>query len=429
MSAPVEKVVVVEGLRTPFARAGKELSDFHPADLAVQNLRELMFRSHIPGEEIDEVILGNVDHPPDTANMARVVALRAGLPKHISAVTVSRNCASSLESVAVGTAKIQAGQAHTVIAGGVESMSQAPVLFSRDFQNLIAPVFQPTGFGKKLKTLLSLRLRFLKPRIGLQEALRDPVTGLSMGQTAEILAKEFHISRTAQDEFAMTSHQRALTAQDKLKEELFPVFAGPNFQVLDTDTGPRRLPAEKVSKFKPFFDRKYGTVTLYNSCPVNDGSSFVILMGEEKAKALSLKPLSRIRSLAFRGLEPERMGLGPVYAVPTALKQAGLTLKDVDLIEINEAFSAQVLACLKAMNCKKFAEEKLGLNSAVGEIDPDRLNVNGGAIALGHPVSATGTRLLLTLSKELKRRKAQFGLMALCIGGGQGGALVLENIS
>lgn len=428
MNGSVRKVAVVEGIRTPFARMGRELSEFHPADLAFQNLRELMFRSHVPRKEIDEIIVGNVANLPDAANVARVAALRAGFLQ-TSAMTVHRNCASSLESLVTGLAKIQSGMARGVIAGGVESMSQAPFLFSNEFQNF-ALYFRRVSFLENIKKLFSFQLKFLKPRSALKEALTDSFTGLNMGQTAEILAKEFHITRSAQDEFALESYRCARESQSKLKEEVFPLFTGPEYKIIKEDTGPRRnLNGDTLKELSPCFDKKYGTVTAGNSCSMNDGSSLLILMDEKRAKALDLKPLSRIRSAAFCGLEPDKLGLGPVYAIPLALSRAGLTLRDVGLMEINEAFAAQVLACLKALASPKFARDKLGLSQAVGEVDPARLNVNGGAIAIGHPVSATGSRLVLTLSKEMKRRKVQFGLVSLCIGGGQGGAMVLENIS
>ena len=372
------------------------------------------------------MILGNVANPPDTVNIARVAAFRAGFHR-TSAVTVHRNCASSLESVAVATAKIQSGMAQTVIAGGVESMSQVPFLFSREFQRFISQTAR-SPFPEKLKKALSFRLKFLKPRIALKEALTDSLSGLSMGQTAEVLAREFQITREAQDKYALESHRRAVKAGDKLKEELFPVVS--TEEMIHEDKAPNpKLNKEALEKMHPVFDKKYGTVTAGNSCFVSDGSSALILMAEKKARQQNLKPLSRICSIAFCGLEPERMGLGPAYAIPPALERAGLSFKEIGLMEINEAFSAQVLACLKAMSSRKFAQDKLNLAQAVGEADPALLNVNGGAVSIGHPVSATAGRMILTLSKEMKRRQIPFGIAALCIGGGQGGAIVLENAS
>ena len=429
MSNLLKNIVIVDGIRTPFAKAGGELKDFHPVDLAAQNLKELIFRLQLKEKDIDEVVMGNVANPSDAVNIARVSVLRAGLSQKLSAFTVHRNCASSLESLAVATAKLQSGMSNVMLAGGVESMSQIPFLYPQDFVNFFGNFLRSRTFGAKLKTLTTFKLRFLKPRIGLIEALHDPVAGISMGETAEVLAKEFGIDREAQDQFAFQSHQKAVSSKKILQEELFPVFTGNKYEMISEDKGPReKINKQKVSQMRPYFDKKYGTVTVANSCPITDGSALLLLMTEEKAKDLGYKPLARIRSIAFAGLDPKRMGLGPVHSTPLALKKAGLTLKDIGLVEINEAFAAQVLACLKAFASDRFAQEELGLNQAVGTIPEDCLNVNGGAIALGHPVSATGARLALTLAKEMKRRKVQFGLATLCIGGGQGGAVVLENV-
>ena len=424
----MRKVVITSGLRTPFVKANKEFASIHPADLAAKNLREFLFQSDLKGEEIDEVILGNVANLTDAINIARVALLRAGFPKKIPAVTVHRNCASSLESIIQGTAKIKAKMADIILAGGVESMSCVPLLFNSFLHDFTLKLMGSKKLSSKLKTLLSFRLNFLIPRIALKETLTDPTTGFTMGETAEILAKEFTISRKDQDQFAIESHQKAFQQKDKLKEEMFPVFAGPDYKAVSEDRGVRQsVNLSRFQRARPYFDKKCGTVTILNSCPMNDGSSLVLLMAEEKAHALGLKPLVSIHSTAYRGLEPERMGLGPVYASALALQKAGLSLKDMDLIEINEAFAAQVLACLKAFASDTFAREKLGLSKAVGEVDRKRLNVNGGAIAIGHPVSATGARLVFTMAKELKRRNKQWGLVTLCIGGGQGGAVILEN--
>ena len=428
MKASPTKVFVIEGLRTPFAKAGKEFEHLHPAVLATHNIRDFLYKMEFKGEEIDEVILGNGFTSPDSSNIARVAALQAGLPKEISATTTLRNCASSMESFVSGMAKIQAGLYNNAIVGGVESMSNIPFLFSRNLSKIIQRFLLSKTFKHRLKTIASIRARDLKPIISLLEGLKDPFTGYSMGETAEFLAREFRISREAQDNFALSSHKKACAGEKHLKEEVFPFFTGSQF--VDKDSGPRKaISKERLSKMKPYFDKKYGTVTIANSCPVNDGSSLILIMSEDQMKALGLKPLASIRSVCFTGLEPQRMGLGPVYASAAALKRAGLNLKDMGLIEINEAFAAQVLSCLKAFSSKTFCEEKLGLNTALGEIDPEKLNVNGGSIAIGHPVSATGTRLILTLAREMKRRKVPFGLATLCIGGGQGGAVILENAS
>jgi acetyl-CoA acyltransferase len=270
-----------------------------------------------------------------------------------------------------------------------------------------------------------------KPRIAVMEGLTDPFVGINMGQTAEILAKEFGLTRKVQDEFALASHQKALAAQKngRLDEETTPVFLPPKYkEYVRQDTGPRAEQSlEQLAKLKPFFDKKFGSITAGNSCPITDGAAAVLLMSRGKARELGMKPIATVRSYSYAGLDPERMGLGPAYATPLALKRAGLSLKDIGLFELNEAFAAQVLACVKAMASDEFCKKKLGLSSAIGEIDMTKLNVNGGAIALGHPVGATGSRLVLTLAREMKKRNVQFGLATLCIGGGQGGAVILEG--
>ena len=423
-----KKVFVIDGLRTPFVKAGKEFEFVHPSILASHNLREFLYKMEFKGDEIEEVILGNAFSLPDSGNIARVAALRAGMPKEISATTTLRNCASSMESFVTGMAKIQAGLYNSLIVGGVESMSYAPCFLSHKLGRILQSFFMTKTLRQKLKFVGSIPWADLKPIMSLVEGLKDPFTGYSMGETAELLAREFHISREEQDEFAVLSHEKACKGEKNIKEELFPFFIGS--QIVGQDRGPRlSLSQKRLSKMQPYFDKKYGTVTIANSCPINDGSSLILLMSEGRMNALGLKPLVSVFSSCFTGLEPQRMGLGPVYASTMALKKAGLSLNDIDLIEINEAFSAQVLACLKAFSSKKFCGEKLGLNTAIGEIDLGKLNVNGGAIAIGHPISATGTRLILTLAKEMKRRKVQFGLATLCIGGGQGGAVILENAS
>lgn len=426
MLADSKKIFLVEGLRTPFTRAGKEFDQLHPSQLASENIRELLYKINFKGDEIDELILGNSFTLPDSPNIARVAALYAGLPKSISATTTLRNCASSMESFVTGTAKIQAGLYNNALVGGMESMSYAPFFLSRKLSKKLQNFLFSKGWKEKAKSLAQIKISDLKPQLPIVEGLKDPFTGYSMGETAELLAREFHITREEQDEFALLSHKKALQGEENLKEEIFPFFT--EKQVVSKDTCPRKsLSKERLAKMKAFFDKKYGTVSIGNSCSINDGSSLVLLMSEEQSKALGLKPLASILHSSFTGLEPERMGLGPVYAIAKVLKETGLALKDMDLIEINEAFAAQVLACLKALSSKKFCEEKLQHSSALGEIPPEKLNVNGGAIAIGHPISATGTRIILTLAKEMKRRKVQFGLASLCIGGGQGGALILER--
>lgn len=440
-----QDVVIVDGLRTPFAKSGTKLAKVHPADLGKTALKELISKTNLDVDIIDEVIIGNTGNPVDAVNISRVVALNSGVPLKTSAYTVHRNCASALESISQGYEKIKSGTMEVILAGGTESMSQMPVLLPQKFQDLFGKLFSAKGPKQALPLLLELFKMDLKqiralltanqkdeyfPVISIMKGLTDPFVGINMGQTAEILAKEFGVSREEQDRFALRSHQLAVAAtkSGRMKEEIAPMLLEPDFkEAVTEDIGPRDGQSmEALAKLKPFFDRKTGTITPGNSCPITDGAAMVLLMSRQKADALGYKPIAKIRGYGFAGLEPERMGLGPVYSTPIALKRAGLSMKDIGLVELNEAFAAQVLACQKAFDSKDFAEKKLGLSEKVGEISDDILNVNGGAIALGHPVGATGTRLVLTLAKEMKRRNVQFGLATLCIGGGQGGAMVIE---
>jgi acetyl-CoA acyltransferase len=438
-------VVIVEGVRTPFAKAGTKLKKIHPAELGKVALKELIARSSLDVNIVDEVIIGNTGNPVDSVNISRVVALNAGIPQKTSAYTVHRNCASALESISNGFEKIKSGTMDVVVAGGTENMSQMPTLLPEKIQSIMDKLFTAKGPAQALPLLFELFKADMKqiralltsnmkdqyfPVISVMQGLTDPFVGINMGQTAEILAKEWHLTREMQDRFALHSHQKAVeaTKNGKLPAEIAPLPIGPDYkETLTTDNGPRDGQSmEALAKLKPFFDKKTGSITAGNSCPITDGAAMLLMMSREKAQALGMKPVARIRGYGFAGLEPERMGLGPVYATPLALKRAGLSMKDIGLVELNEAFAAQVMACQKAFDSDSFAKEKLGLSSKVGEIRDDILNVNGGGIALGHPVGATGTRLVITLMKEMKRRQVQFGLATLCIGGGQGGAMVLE---
>ncbi len=441
-------VVLVEGVRTPFAKAGTKLKEIHPAELGRVAVHELIERSNLDVNVVDEVIMGNTGNPSDAVNIARVIALRAGLPLKTPAVSVHRNCASAMESITTGYERIRAGTCDVVVAGGAETMSQMPLLMSRPFEKVFERLMGARSTAQQLGALFGLLKADLKqilelattapmaataykPRVSIVEGLTDPFVGINMGQTAELLAKEWNLSREEQDAFALVSHQKASAAQKngRLGEEITPVFLPPAFkEFVAEDIGPRAEQSmEQLAKLKPFFDRKYGTITVANACPLTDGAAAVLLMSRGRAKELGYTPIASIRSYAFAGLEPERMGLGPVYATPIALKRAGLQFKDMGLIELNEAFAAQVLACTKAFASDNFAKEKLGLSGRVGEVNMDIVNVNGGAIALGHPVGATGTRLVITLMKEMKKRDVQFGLATLCIGGGQGGSVILER--
>jgi len=422
-------VVVVDGLRTPYSRAGTELKDVDAADLGRIAIGELLARTGFDGGALDQVIVGNIAQPPDAVNVARVAALRAGVPRNIPAYTVNRLCGSGLQSIVDGAYMIAAGDAEAIVAGGVESMSNIPLLFSRESQEVFGGILSARDLTGRVSAASKLRPRHFKPEIGLLMGLTDAVCGLNMGETAEVLAKEFAISREEQDAFALRSHQRVTLARAKLAEEIVPVPIPPKFQDSATkDNGVRENQTmEALAKLKPYFDRRFGTVTAGNSSQITDGGAAVLLMSASAARSRGSAPMGKIRGFAFCALEPERMGLGPAVAVPLALKRAGVAWKDVGLVEINEAFAAQVLACAKVFPSAAW-HAKYQTGGPIGEIDWEKTNVNGGAIALGHPVGSTGNRLVTTLLKEMKRRGTPIGVATMCISGGQGGAVVLEQV-
>jgi acetyl-CoA acetyltransferase family protein len=425
-------VVVAAGLRTPFCRAGTAFKKVPAQELGRIVVAELVRRTEIPIEVLDHVIFGNCGHPADAANIARVIALQAGVPRSVPALTVHRNCASGLEAVALGAQMIRSGRARAVLVGGVESMSNYPLLYPREFAWFLDDLQKRRTWWQKLQVAPRFRPAFLKPQVGLIQGLTDPTCGLVMGLTAENIAREFLISRESQDEFSARSHQRALRAwqEETFREEVLFCFPPPDFPGVGRDVGPREEASrEKLSGMKPYFDRVYGTVTVGNSCQITDGAVALILAEEKIARTQGWPILGRILSYHMAGLDPARMGLGPVFAVPGALKRAGCRWEEIDRIEINEAFAAQVLACAKAFDSRAFARQELGLSAAIGPLDPAKTNVHGGAIALGHPVGATGARLVLTLLLELQRSSLRLGLATLCVGGGQGAAMVVERVS
>ena len=424
------RVVIVDGIRTPFVRAGGPAKDLPAQELGRLALVELFARTEMDPTRVDEVVLGNCGTPAEAANIGRVIALTAGVPKEIPGFTVHRNCASGLEAVAQAYYKIASGLADTVIAGGTESMSQYPLTARPALKEAFEKMATAKTLGAKVRAATQLRPKDFQPRVALLEGLTDPVCGLNMGQTAERLAREFNISRQAQDEFALLSHQRAVagTESGRLLEEIAPLYVPPAYEtVVAEDVGPRpQQSIEALHKLRPVFDRRHGTVTAGNSCMITDGACALLVMEESKARAEGYEPLGRIRSFAFAGLEPARMGLGPAFATPIALDRAGCRLADMEVIEINEAFAAQVLANEVAFASEKFAREELQRGEPIGGIDRARLNPNGGAIALGHPVGVSGARIVLTALMELRRRGGALALTTLCVGGGQGAAMVLE---
>lgn len=415
----MSRIAIVDGLRTPFVKAWTDFADIPAQELGRIAARELLERTGLDPDKVDEVIFGAVAQPPEAPNMARVISLLAGIPKEKRAYTVSRNCASGIESVTSAAEKINAGLDEIVIAGGAESMSNIPFIYRKETTDIFLKIARSKNPIERLRLFLSFRPRhFLRPVIGVQLGLTDPVCGLNMGQTAEILAKEYGISRREQDEFALMSHKRAFSASEKLKEEIMPVFIPPKYEkVIESDNGVREnITLDDLAKLKPYFDRRTGTITVGNSCQITDGACAILVMKEQTAKESGFKPLGFIRAYAYAGVEPSRMGIGPAFAIPEVLEKAKLKLADMELIEINEAFAAQVIACERQLE-----------RGGAGRLNRDTLNVNGGAIALGHPVGTTGSRLILTLLKEMKRRNLHLGLASLCVGGGQGAAIILER--
>jgi acetyl-CoA C-acetyltransferase/acetyl-CoA acyltransferase len=424
-------VYIVEAKRTPHAKAGAALKDIAAPDLGSYLVRKILDLTNIPGESVDEVIVGNVGTPAKYPNIARVIALEAGLHKKTSAYSVHRNCASGLEAVSQGYLKIASGRGGLYIVGGVESMSQMPLIYSKEMTDLFVDVMKAKSMSDKLMTITQFRPPYLNPIVAIEQGLTDPFCGLNMGQTAELLAREYGISRAEQDEFANRSHHLAIAAtkEGKFNDEIVPIIVGDKLnKLLAEDVGPREdSSAEGLGKMRPYFDRKSGTVTVGNSCPITDGGSMMLLASEEMVKEHNLEPMARIVDYHFHGLEPERMGMGPLLAMDGILKRTGMTLEDMDLVEINEAFAAQVLAVQKGLADEKIAK-KFDIDKAWGAVPMEKLNVNGGAIALGHPVGSTGSRLLVTLAHEMKRRNVKRGLASLCIGGGQGGACIIETL-
>jgi len=434
-SAAHPRLVIAAGIRTPMAKAGGVFAKEDAGHLGALVARELLTRTAVAPEAIDEIVTGCVGPPFDEANVSRVIGLRAGLPRATSARTVARNCASGIEAVTTAMTNILSGIGDTYLCVGVEVMSSYPLIFGQDMTNFFARLNRARSLPAKLKAMAGFRPRMLAPRISLVEGLTDPTTGLIMGRTAELIARDFGLTREECDRYALQSHERARLARDRgrFDEEILPVVplgTKPNGKSLRHDDGIRDDQSlEALAKMKPYFEKPDGIVTVANSCGITDAAAALLVTTEERARELGLQPLAAIRSFAWAGLDPARMGLGPVYSTTAALDAAGLELKDMATVELNEAFAAQVLGCERAFGSREFAQKHLDRDQAIGELDPAKLNPNGGAIALGHPVGATGARLLLTTALELQQQDAQFGLATLCIGGGQGGAVILENLN
>ncbi|KTQ97682.1 acetyl-CoA acetyltransferase [Aureimonas ureilytica] len=421
-------VYLVDGARTPFIKARGKPGPFTPVDLAVQCGRPLLRRQAFDSALIDLVVLGCVNVVAEEMNPARVAALRLGLPEAVPAYTVQVNCGSGMLSIDEAFRAIESGRSQIALAGGAEALSHSPLVLRRGAVDWFARLNAARSTGAKLQVLGGLRPDFLKPVIGLERGLTDPITSLNMGQTAEKVGHLFGVTRREADEYAAESHRRLARAQSEglLKDELVPAFARDG-RVYDHDDGVRvDSTAKALGNLKPVFERPYGKVTAGNSSQITDGASWTLLASEEAVREHGLIPLARIVDAHWSGLDPSIMGLGPAVSMAALLKKRSLTLGEIDLFEINEAFAAQVLGCLRALEDGEVSRTALGFDGPVGVIARDKLNIDGGAIALGHPVGTSGNRITLHLARAMRRRGAKLGLASQCVGGGLGGAMLLE---
>ncbi len=438
-------IYIIDGARTPFLKSRNRPGPFSASDLATAAGKSLLVRQPFAPTEFDEVILGCAAPSVDEVNIGRVAALRMGCGPKVPGWTVMRNCASGMQALDSAIANMLSGRSNLVLAGGVDALSRAPLLYSDVmvmwFSNFMAAKspLQKAGMFLKLKPA-----QLLTPIIAIMKGLTDPYVGLLMGQTAENLAYRFGIKRPQMDEYAARSHARVIRAQenrffsdahDGLAAEVVPLYDDKGALYKDDDGVRRDSTVENLAKLKPFFDRKYGNVTAGNSSQITDGAAWLVLATEEAVKRHGLKPVGRITDSQWAGLDPAQMGLGPVHAATPILKRHGLKLNDLDAWEINEAFAAQVLGCLAAWKEDKYCREQLELDGAMGELDAEKLNADGGAIALGHPVGASGARIVLHLLHTLKRAKTgntgqrpRRGMASICIGGGLGGAMLIEAL-
>jgi acetyl-CoA C-acetyltransferase len=422
-------VYIVDGCRTPFLRARGKPGAFLASDLAFQAGRALIYRQPFSASDFDQVILGCVMPGPDEANIARVVALRLGCGERVPAWTVQRNCASGLQAVDCAAQEIASGRSELVLAGGTEAMSHAPLLMGTAMVNWLGMLNSARSPGKKLKAVAAFRPGFLKPVIALLRGLTDPIVGLNMGQTAEILAHRFDIGREQMDAFALRSHQRLDQAQRNGHLDELEVVYDHKGNYYDADDGLRADSSmEKLGQLKPVFDRPFGKVTAGNSAQITDGAAWLVLASEAAVSKYDLPVLARISDSQWAGLDPGQMGLGPVHAMAPILERNRFDSGDIDYWEINEAFAAQVQACLRAWQDEDYCSRELGLESAFTPIDEERLNPDGGGVSIGHPVGASGARIVLHLARTLQRTETRRGIASLCIGGGQGGAMLIERV-
>lgn len=420
-------VYVVDGSRTPFLKA-KEVGPFSGSDLAVAAGLPLLNRQPFSPKELDEVIIGSAMPGPDEANIARVTALRLGCGEKVPAFTVMRNCASGMQALDNAAMQIASGRSHLILAGGTDAMSHAPLLFNQKMAAWLAKWYAVKTFRQRAGLIAEFRPSYLAPVVALLRGLTDPIVGLNMGQTAEKLAFKFNITREQMDEYACESHRRLAEAfQEGRMQEVVPMIDAKGTLYLKDDGIREDSTVEKLAKLKPFFDKKYGMVTAGNSSQITDGACLLLLASAEAVKKYKLPVMGKIVDSQWAALDPAQMGLGPVHAATPIMERQHLKPQDFDCWEINEAFAAQVLACLAAWDDDEYCRTQLGLKQAMGAPSRAVLNKDGGAIAAGHPIGASGARIVLHVLQDLQQRNGTRGMAAICIGGGQGGAMFLER--
>ena len=425
-----EPIYIIDGNRTPFLKSRNRPGPFAASDLATAAGRALLLRQPFAPSQLDEVILGCASPSPDEVNIGRVVALRMGCGQKVTGWTVMRNCASGMQAIDSAINNIRAGRSSLVLAGGVDALSRAPLLFSDAMVKWLSSWYAAKTGAQRAQLVTRFKLGHLAPVIGIMKGLTDPMVGLLMGQTAENLAFRFGITRREMDEFSARSHALVIAAQKAghLDREVVPIYDSTG-ALFEADDGMRAdSTAENLAKLRPFFDKKYGNVTAGNSSQITDGAAWLVLASESAVERYGLTPRGRIVDTEWAGLDPAQMGLGPVHAVTPILQRHKLGLDDVDAWEINEAFAAQVIACERAWNDPNYCRDELGAPDALGVLDRAKLNVDGGAIALGHPVGASGARIVLHVLSVLERTGGRRGMASICIGGGQGGAMLVERI-
>lgn len=425
----MRRVFIVDGARTPFLKARNRPGPFAAADLATAAGAGLLSRQRFAPDQLDEVILGCASPSPDEVNIGRVVALRMGCGHRVPGWTVMRNCASGMQALDSAVVNIRLGRSDLVLAGGVDALSRAPVLFSDAMVRWLADWHAARSVAARAAALRRFPARHLAPVLGIVKGLTDPVVGQSMGQTAENLAHVFDITRADMDAYAVRSHMRAVAARDAGRLDEIRALIDRDGTLHAHDDGVRSDSSlESLARLKPFFDRTYGRVTPGNSSQISDGAAWLVLASEAALERHRLAPIGEIVDSQWAGLDPAQMGVGPIHAMTPIMRRRNLSLADIDRFEINEAFAAQVIACLRAWDDEHYCRTHFGLEQPVGMIAGERLNVDGGAIALGHPVGASGVRIVLHLLATLRRDGLRRGLASLCIGGGQGGAMLVETI-